>query len=87
LPGYRVGVIAMIFEYWFDPAGNTAYQEYLEEPSRLREMLPGVEGVSQQALDRTRFFAGYRLRMAELIRDYGSDDRDQAPADSRRAHV
>lgn len=40
-------VIAMIFEYWFDPTDDTAYQEYQEyqeESSRLRELLPGVEG-------------------------------------------
>lgn len=113
----------MIFEYWFDPADDAAYQEYLAESSRLRELLPGVDGFLQveryasekeqrhfvaigyftdeaavegwrntpahrrvQALGRSRFFAGYRLRMAEVIRDYGPDDRDQAPADSRRAH-
>jgi heme-degrading monooxygenase HmoA len=102
---------------------DAAYREYLEESSRLRELLPGVEGFAGieryagekdprhfvaigfftgeaavaawrsnpahrrvQALGRSRFFAGYRLRMSEVIRDYGPDDRDQAPADSRRAH-
>jgi heme-degrading monooxygenase HmoA len=39
-----------------------------------------------QALGRYRFFTGYRLRMAEVLRDYGPHDRDQAPADSRQAH-
>lgn len=39
-----------------------------------------------QALGRHRLFTDYRLRMAEVIRDYGRDDRTQAPADSRRAH-
>jgi heme-degrading monooxygenase HmoA len=39
-----------------------------------------------QALGRRRLFTGYRLRLAEVIRDYGPHDRDQAPADSRRAH-
>jgi heme-degrading monooxygenase HmoA len=113
----------MIFEYWLDPADDAAYQGYLEESSRLRELLPDVDGFlgveryssekearhfvaigfftdetavegwrntpahrHAQAMGRSRFFAGYRLRMAEVIRDYGSDDRDQAPADSRRAH-
>jgi heme-degrading monooxygenase HmoA len=113
----------MIFEYWFDPADDAAYQEYLEESYRLRGLLPDVEGFlgieryasekerrhfvavgfftdetaveswrntpahrHAQAMGRSRLFAGYRLRMAEVIRDYGSDERDQAPADSRRAH-
>ena len=31
-------------------------------------------------------FSNYRLRMAEVTRDYGLKDREQAPADSRRAH-
>jgi heme-degrading monooxygenase HmoA len=113
----------MIFEYWFDPADDAAYQEYQEESARLRELLPSVDGFlgieryasekeprhfvaigffsdeaaverwrntpahrHAQALGRSRLFAGYRLRMAEVTRDYGPDDRDQAPADSRRAN-
>lgn len=39
-----------------------------------------------QALGRRRLFTDYRLRMAEVVRDYGPADRAQAPADSRRAH-
>jgi heme-degrading monooxygenase HmoA len=39
-----------------------------------------------QVLGRDRFFTNYRLRMAEVVRDYGPGDRAQAPADSRTAH-
>jgi len=39
-----------------------------------------------QAAGRDHVFAGYRLRIAEVARDYGMDERDQAPADSRQAH-
>lgn len=39
-----------------------------------------------QAAGRRGVFAGYRLRVAEVSRDYGLSDRDQAPADSRAAH-
>lgn len=39
-----------------------------------------------QALGRGEVFADYRLRIAGVIRDYGLTDRDQAPADSRRAN-
>lgn len=28
----------------------------------------------------------YRFEMAEVIRDYGPADREEAPADSRRVH-
>ena len=40
-----------------------------------------------QAKGRDGIFATYRLRIAGVIRDYGMDDRDQAPADSRTAHA
>jgi len=36
-----------------------------------------------QAKGRGELFADYRLRIAGVIRDYGMNDRDQAPADSR----
>jgi hypothetical protein len=31
-------------------------------------------------------FADYRLRVAHVIRDYGMNDRAEAPADSRVMH-
>ena len=37
---------------------------------------------AQQA-GRGGIFAGYRLRIAHVVRDYGLTDRDEAPADSR----
>jgi heme-degrading monooxygenase HmoA len=39
-----------------------------------------------QAAGRTGVFAGYRLRVASVIRDYGLGERQQAPADSRAVH-
>ena len=39
-----------------------------------------------QAAGRQTLFADYRLRIAQVIRDYGLDEREQAPQDSRRAH-
>jgi heme-degrading monooxygenase HmoA len=36
-----------------------------------------------QAAGRRSLFQGYRLRIAQVIRDYGMEDRDQAPADSQ----
>ena len=39
---------------------------------------------ASQAAGRDGVFAGYRLRVASVLRDYGRDERrDQAPADSR----
>lgn len=39
-----------------------------------------------QGSGRGGIFADYRLRVASVIRDYGMDDRDQAPKDSRDSH-
>ena len=39
-----------------------------------------------QKAGRGGIFAGYRLRVAQVIRDYGMDERAQAPEDSRLAH-
>jgi heme-degrading monooxygenase HmoA len=40
-----------------------------------------------QAKSRQDVFRDYRLRVAAVLRDYGMFDRDQAPQDSREAHV
>lgn len=40
-----------------------------------------------QAQGRGGVFANYRLRVAAVLRDYGLDERDEAPADSRAAHA
>ena len=39
-----------------------------------------------QAEGREAVFNNYRLRIAEVARDYGLNDRAQAPADSRAVH-
>ena len=36
-----------------------------------------------QQRGRESLFRGYRIRVAEVLRDYGMDERAQAPADSR----
>lgn len=40
-----------------------------------------------QAAGRDHVFAGYRLRIAEVLRDYGMNERAEAPADSREFHT
>jgi heme-degrading monooxygenase HmoA len=39
-----------------------------------------------QAAARRQIFADYRLRVAQVLRDYGLNDRSEAPKDSRQAH-
>jgi heme-degrading monooxygenase HmoA len=41
---------------------------------------------SAQAKGRNELFRDYRLRIAGVIRDYGMQDRDEAPQDSRTRH-
>ena len=40
-----------------------------------------------QAKGRDGVFENYRLRIAEVSRDYGLDEREEAPDDSRNAHA
>ncbi|WP_039019129.1 antibiotic biosynthesis monooxygenase family protein [Halocynthiibacter namhaensis] len=40
-----------------------------------------------QAKGRGRVFADYRLRIANVVRDYGMFDRAQAPSDSKKVHA
>ena len=42
---------------------------------------------SAQGRGRAGIFADYRLRIASVIRDYGMNERDEAPVDSRAAHA
>lgn len=39
-----------------------------------------------QSEGRAGVFTDYRLRVAEVLRDYGLKEREQAPADSRQRH-
>lgn len=39
-----------------------------------------------QAAGRRSIFADYRLRVASVLRDYGMNNREEAPADSRAVH-
>ncbi|HVK81743.1 MAG TPA: antibiotic biosynthesis monooxygenase [Verrucomicrobiae bacterium] len=40
-----------------------------------------------QTAGRDGVFHDYRLRVADVVRDYGMRERDQAPTDSRSAHA
>ncbi|TIR04289.1 MAG: antibiotic biosynthesis monooxygenase, partial [Mesorhizobium sp.] len=39
-----------------------------------------------QKAGRGGIFAGYRLRIAHVVRDYGLTERSEAPEDSRALH-
>jgi len=56
-----------------------------EEAVRTWRNLEGHRAA--QAKGRCEVFADYRLRVASVIRDYGLEDRGQAPQDSRERHA
>ena len=60
--------------YWRDEA---AIEEWRNRPAHRATQAAGRSGV----------FSDYCLRIAAIVREYGLSDRDQAPADSRAAHV
>ena len=59
--------------FWRDEAAVRAWRE---RPSHRAVQAKGRAGV----------FTDYRLRIAEVVRDYGMSDQDEAPADSQAAH-
>ncbi len=59
--------------FWRDEAAVTAWRN-LESHRHAQER--GRGGV----------FSNYRLRVAEVNRDYGMDSREQAPVDSQKRH-
>lgn len=56
-------------QFWRDDAAIARWRNHLEH----RRM---------QALGRRGMFANYRLRIAEIVRDYGPSERAEAPVDS-----
>ncbi len=55
-----------------------------EEAVRQWRNLPSHRAT--QAKGRNGVFVNYRLRVANVLRDYGLNERQEAPADSRVAH-
>ena len=57
-------------QFWRDDASIAVWRNHLKHRKA-------------QALGRGGLFADYRLRIAAVVRDYGPDDREQAPADNK----
>ncbi|RZL28347.1 MAG: antibiotic biosynthesis monooxygenase [Sphingomonas sp.] len=89
-------MIAVIFESW--PACGEQ-ERYLDLAAALRPGLDDIDGfLSIERFEslaepgkllsagRNGVFKNYRLRIAEVARDYGMTDRAQAPVDSLNVH-
>ena len=59
---------------------------FFEDEAAVRRWRSLAAHRSAQARGRGEVLADYRLRVAEVVRDYGMADRAEAPADSRIAH-
>lgn len=59
---------------------------FFSDEEAVRRWRTAPEHRRVQTLGRDRLFTGYRLRMANVTRDYDSARRSQAPPDSRSIH-
>ena len=66
--------------------GKVLSLSFFENEDAVARWRNTAEHRRAQAMGRGGVFAGYRLRIAHVIRDYGMSERDQAPKDSRAAN-
>lgn len=66
--------------------GKLLSLSFWRDEESVRRWRTLAEHRAAQRLGRGGMFAGYRLRVASVIRDYGMDERGEAPEDSREAH-
>ncbi|HSG66661.1 MAG TPA: antibiotic biosynthesis monooxygenase [Gammaproteobacteria bacterium] len=59
---------------------------FWRDEDAVREWRNVAEHRRAQQAGRAGIFRDYRLRIAEVVRDYGLHDREQAPGDSRALH-
>ena len=66
--------------------GRILSLSYWRDEESVRQWRNVEEHRRIQSAGRRTIFADYRLRVAHVIRDYGMNDRVEAPDDSRSAH-
>lgn len=59
---------------------------FFESHQALDEWRNIAEHRTAQTIGRSSYFADYRLRVVSIERDYGKDERAQAPIDSHEQH-
>ena len=73
------------FESLTEP-GKMLSLSFFRDEEAVKAWRNVAEHRAAQAKGRTGIFQDYRLRIAGVIRDYGMNDRAQAPQDSKTAH-
>ena len=66
--------------------GKLLSVSFFEDEAALDRWRRLPEHRRAQVAGRGSLFRDYRLRVAQVLRDYGKTDRDAAPQDSRDAH-
>ncbi len=66
--------------------GKVLSLSFWRDEDAIRAWRTRSEHREAQRAGRGGVFRDYHLRIAEVVRDYGMLDRDEAPADSREAH-
>ena len=66
--------------------GKILSLSFFEDEAAVERWRQLTQHRTAQAAGRAGIFQGYRLRVAEVLRDYGMEDRAEAPNDSRAAH-
>jgi heme-degrading monooxygenase HmoA len=67
-------------------SGKILSLSFFRDEAAVQAWRNTMEHRAAQAQGRAGVFRDYRLRIADVIRDYGMQQRDQAPADSRSRH-
>ena len=66
--------------------GKMLSLSFFSHNDAVREWRNTLAHRKAQQAGRDRIFRDYRLRIAEVLRDYGPTNREQAPEDSRALH-
>src|SRR6187431_2106414 len=73
------------FESLYEP-GKILSLSFFRDEAAVETWRRTDEHRVAQAKGRGEIFSNYRLRVADVIRDYGMNEREQVPGDSRKVH-
>ena len=66
--------------------GKVLSLSFWRDEEAVRQWRNVSEHREAQRAGRQSIFADYRMRVAQVVRDYGMNEREQAPEDSRETH-
>ena len=80
----RPGFISIERFQSFSEEGKILSLSFWEDEESIEAWRNLLEHRNAQQLGKDKLFNSYRIRVAEVVRDYTNDNRDQAPLDSNR---